>query len=170
MQAFPSYRTLITCLCLSLASYAAASEPQPQTFEQSTLCIQTATRHHSLPVEVASTPEQRAFGLMERTSLPADGGMLFLYPALQPKNHGLWMYRTRIPLDAAFIGEDGEILRIQSMQPCLSSNRRECRVYRAGVEYLMALEVNLGFFEERGIRVGDRLLGLDSPCPPPGEK
>lgn len=165
MRPFSLCQIVISSLCLTLASGAAGSEPKSQTFDHSTLCIQSQTQNHSISVEVASTPEQRAFGLMERTWLQADSGMLFLYPAPQPKSHGLWMYRTRIPLDAAFIGADGQILRIQSMEPCLSSNRRECTVYHAGVEYMMALEVNQGFFEERGIQVGDKLLGLNNACP-----
>jgi len=165
MRPRPTCRTVISSLCLTLASCAVGSEPQPPTFERATLCIQTQNQNHAIPVEVASTPEQRAFGLMERTWLAADGGMIFLYPAPQPKSHGLWMYRTRIPLDAAFIGEDGKILRIQFMQPCLSPDRRDCPVYSAGVEYRMALEVNWGFFEQRDIRVGDVVLPPNSPCP-----
>lgn len=162
----PSSALILAGLYFSLTSCAAESSPgQPLQFGQDTLCIKTATQTVVIPVEVASTPQQRAFGLMERTWLREDGGMLFLYPAPQPANHGLWMYRTRIPLDAAFIGEDGTILRIRSMQPC-TSPRGDCPVYEAGVEYTMALEVNWGFFEARGIKAGDSVMNLDAACPP----
>lgn len=65
---------------------------------------------HNFRVEVARTQEEQARGLMERTSLPEDGGMLFPFEA--PKIASFWMEKTLIPLDMIFVRKDGSIDRI----------------------------------------------------------
>ena len=65
-----------------------------------------------LRVEVADTSEKRQIGLMYRDSLVDDHGMLFKFPSA---NHlSFWMQNTYIPLDIAFINDDGRILQIDS--------------------------------------------------------
>ncbi|HSP57863.1 MAG TPA: DUF192 domain-containing protein [Halomonas sp.] len=110
---------------------------------------------HRLMVEAARTQAQRSKGLMDRDHLEPEAGMLFLYRQTQASRNGFWMFRTRIALDIAFIGEDGEIVAIETMQPCESSSPGDCPVTRPGAAYVAALEVNAGYFEERGIKVGD---------------
>lgn len=110
---------------------------------------------HRLMVETARTQAQRSKGLMDRDRLDPEAGMLFLYPETQASRNGFWMYRTRIALDIAFIGENGEIVTIETMQPCESSSPGDCPVTRPGAAYVAALEVNAGYFEERGIKEGD---------------
>lgn len=79
---------------------------------------------HRFNVEVARTSEEQARGLMHRTSLPADGGMLF--PFAKPKYASFWMKNTFIPLDIIFIRSDGSIDRIaentipESLEPVVS--------------------------------------------------
>ncbi|MFP3947917.1 MAG: DUF192 domain-containing protein [Longimicrobiales bacterium] len=123
-----------------------------------------------LRVEVAETEEQRGFGLMVRPELEAGSGMIFLYDSIQPDTAGFWMWRTRMPLDIAFLDSAGTIVAIRRMEPCESPYAEDCPNYPPGEPYLSALEVNRGWFEERGIGVGDRVL-LDSlaPSPPDGE-
>jgi len=116
----------------------------------------------TLTVELAETPEQRAMGLMERPVLPADGGMLFLYSEVQPESSGFWMFRTRFPLDIAFVDSLGGIRSIHTMTPCPSSLAQGCPTYPAGAPYVAALEVNAGYFARRQLRVGDRVLLQDT--------
>lgn len=111
-----------------------------------------------LQVEVADTETQRRYGLMERTSLGAQRGMLFRYPKERGPNDGFWMFRTRIPLDIAFIDSAGIIRAILGMKPCRSQEAGDCPIYRPGVAYQMALEVNRGFFRAHGVAVGSRLV------------
>jgi uncharacterized membrane protein (UPF0127 family) len=108
-----------------------------------------------LTVEMAKSQAQRSKGLMDREQLAADAGMLFLYEEPQSARNGFWMYRTRIPLDIAFIGEEGRILAMHSMLPCQSEDPVGCPVTRPGVSYRAALEVNAGYFEAKGVAVGD---------------
>lgn len=108
-----------------------------------------------VPVEVADAPDERQMGLMGRTALPADAGMLFVFEAEQPLS--FWMKDTLIPLSIAFIDAQGQILDIQDMQPLDETSH----VSAAPAQY--ALEVNQGFFAERGIQVGDL---VELPVPP----
>ena len=132
------------------------------TFETTVVRIVTGADTVVVKAELARSGEQRTMGLMERQRLAADSGMLFVYDADQPANSGFWMFRTRIPLDIAFADSTGRIGAILTMQPCTATLAAGCPSYEPGVPYRYALEVNAGFFQARGVRVGSRLL-LSSP-------
>lgn len=135
---------------LAWATLAAATEA-------GRLGLSGAGGDYTLRVEVAATAEQRARGLMARDALPEDAGMLFLYPAEQPGSSAYWMYRTRIPLDIAFLGADGTIRALKTMPPCRAEIPSRCPAYPAGVAFRAALEANAGYFAQRGLGVGDRV-------------
>lgn len=86
--------------------------------------IDMAGKQYRFNVEVARTEAEQAQGLMHRTSLPADGGMIFPFP--KPKFASFWMKNTFIPLDIFFIRADGTIDRIaentipESLEPVVS--------------------------------------------------
>jgi hypothetical protein len=121
--------------------------------------VHVMTSHDSVPVvvEIARSPEQRTLGLMERRSLPESAGMLFLYPSEQPASAGFWMFRTRIPLDIAYLDSTGTVVATRRMEPCLAELAAGCPSYEPGVPYHAALEVNAGFFERHGIVPGTRV-------------
>ncbi len=102
--------------------------------------------------EVASTPDDRATGLMNRFSLQPDRGMLFVFE--KPEPLAFWMKNTFIPLSIAFIDADGRILNIEHMAP-----QTETTHWSVGPG-LFALEARRGWFAERGIKAGDRVEGL----------
>lgn len=131
-----------------------AGADETATLQRSPLEIHVDAERHRLEVELARTSAERQKGLMERDYLDPDTGMLFLYDEAQPAQAGFWMYRTRIPLDIAFIAADGRIAALHTMQPCPSRNPYDCPVTVAGATYHAALEVNAGYFEERGIEEG----------------
>jgi uncharacterized protein len=106
----------------------------------------------TIALELADTPSEREQGLMGRTSLPADAGMVFVYP--EDRAGSFWMKDTLIPLSIAFYAADGRILRILDMQPCKAD---PCPLYDPEVPYRGALEVNEGAFADWGITEGDWL-------------
>jgi hypothetical protein len=114
------------------------------------LIIQTATGPVNVNIEVADTDSERAQGLMNRASLAADAGMLFVFDdGLKTRN--FWMKDTLIPLDILFIA-GGTIVDIQTMVPCTAE---PCPIYSSRAIADSALEVNAGFAAENGVNVGD---------------
>lgn len=107
---------------------------------------------HAFEVEVAATPSERGRGLMGRTHLPADGGMLFVFE--QPGRHCFWMRDTPLPLSIAFINSTGRIASLADMQ--LRTETLHCP--SADVRY--ALEVRQGEFQRRGITARAQVDGL----------
>lgn len=103
-------------------------------------------------VEVADTEEERAQGLMRRTSLEEDHGMLFLYP--EERNVAFWMKNTKIPLDLIFIDSNFSIVDIHTAQPCTSE---ACVPYSPEKKAQHVLEVNAGFAERNALKTGDRV-------------
>lgn len=110
-----------------------------------------------LSVEIAETDEQRRIGLMERAEVPDGEGMLFTWDVDQKAEAGFWMFRTRVPLDVAFIDAAGSIVAIRRMQPCASKYAQGCPLYTAGAPFRWALEVGAGWFERHGVAAGDRV-------------
>lgn len=115
-----------------------------------------------LRVELAERSEQHTMGLMERKQLADSAGMLFLYKVDQPADAGFWMFRTRIPLDIAFIDSLGVIAAIKHMVPCTSTLAEGCPSYPPEVPYRAALEVNADYFEKHKLAVGSRLILSDT--------
>lgn len=133
----------------------AAAPEEAQAPATLPLVIHGAQGPQRLQVEVARSIRERSRGLMERDRLDEGAGMLFLYRHPQPSRNGFWMYRTRIPLDIAFIDEAGRIAEIHSMTPCTAAAPGDCPVTRPDVPYRAALEVNAGAFEAMGVKAGD---------------
>ena len=100
-------------------------------------------------VEIADTDAERQTGLMERNVLPENAGMLFVFEGEQTLS--FWMRDTLIPLSIAYIDAEGRIVNIQDMQPLDDVPPH----YVSAEPAQYALEVNQGFFEERGVVVGD---------------
>lgn len=134
--------------CQSSTSNAVELERSPAGLEQVKLTINSAGRKHRFTVEVARTPEEQATGLMNRTSLAPDRGMIF--PFEQPRLASFWMKNTLIPLDIIFIRADGSIANIEantvplSLDPVLSAEP-------VGT----VLEIAGGRSAELGIKPGD---------------
>jgi uncharacterized membrane protein (UPF0127 family) len=114
--------------------------------------IQTGDGEVTVHVEVADTESERARGLMGRTELAEDVGMVFVFP--QDSTSAFWMKDTLIPLSIAFYDNSGRILRILDMEPC---RKDPCPVYDPSAVYRGALEVDKGAFRRWGVKEGDTL-------------
>jgi uncharacterized membrane protein (UPF0127 family) len=156
-------------LVLGIGFVACRGEPQQEaeaapliTFDTSHVRIVSKTDTIPLLVELARTSNEKTMGLMERTHLADSAGMLFIYDGMQPANAGFWMFRTKIPLDIAFVDSAGVIRSIRNMVPCTTATAVNCPTYEPGVPYRAALEVNAGFFQARKVAIGDRVILADT--------
>jgi len=115
-----------------------------------------------LATELAASPDQQSLGLMERRHLADTAGMLFVYSSDQPPSAAFWMFRTRIPLDIAFVDSLGVIRAVQHMVPCPTDFAAGCPTYSPGVSYRAALEANAGFLARHGLDLGSRVVLADT--------
>src|SRR5215203_1946053 len=126
--------------------------PQPETSQGETPQLPVLTIVNSsgervpVHVEIADTPGERHTGLMGRSALAEEAGMLFVFE--QELILWFWMKDTLIPLSIAYIDAEGRIVDIQDMQPLDETDHPSAEP----AQY--ALEVNQGFFEGRGIVIG----------------
>ena len=129
---------------VSVAETAGASK----TVSEDRLELVTSTGVHVLDVEVAATPEQQARGLMFRTELAENKGMLFPHPT--PRELTMWMRNTYIPLDMVFIRADGTVHRIEAQTVPFSE-----RTIASQGPVTAVLEIAGGGAARLGLKPGD---------------
>ena len=117
----------------------------------SELWIETAAgARYRFDVELATTPEQQSQGLMHRTEMAADAGMLFLFEPERPVS--FWMKNTLISLDILFVAADGKIVNIgERTEPLSTASVPSDGPVRA------VLEINGGLSAMLGIGPGDKI-------------
>ena len=110
---------------------------------------------YRIRAEVVATEHERQVGLMNRTNLPAQAGMLFVFEA--PAQHCFWMKNTLLPLSIAFIDDAGKITDLADMKPQSEDSHCPSRPIR------YALEMNQGWFRSHGVAVGAVVGGIVTP-------
>ncbi|MCG6139647.1 DUF192 domain-containing protein [Leptospira mtsangambouensis] len=131
---------LFVLLSLSVCKQAESFPSQTNTPE----VLFGSVADRVLKLEIANTPSTRATGLMYRTKLGEDEGMLFVFP--RPDFLSFWMKNTLIPLSIGYFSEDMRLLESFDMKP----NQTE-EVYNARKPAMYALEVNQGWFAKHKI-------------------
>lgn len=112
--------------------------------------IETSSGTVMVIAEIAGTPEKQRRGLMFRSSLGENEGMLFVFPDEQQRT--FWMKDTLIPLDMIFIDSSGTIVDVKkSVQPCKAD---PCPTYTSKQAAQHVLEVNAGFSDKYGVEEG----------------
>jgi uncharacterized membrane protein (UPF0127 family) len=101
-----------------------------------------------LDVVVAATPGARSRGLMDVADLSPIDGMAFVFDA--PTETGFYMQDVLVPLDIAFIGTDGRVIDVRTMQRC---DTEPCPIYHASAPFQWAVETPAGGLA--GIEAGD---------------
>lgn len=136
----------LAALALCCAAAAAQTGPQPKL---PTLPLTIGI--HVVQAELAISPEQQATGMMFRTQMGTNEGMLFVNDDAGVRC--FWMRNTLLPLTIAFIADDGTIVNTADMEP--KSEKSHCSA--EPVRY--ALEMNRGWFAKRGIKPGMKVAG-----------
>ncbi len=135
-------------MALCASASAAVAEP---------LVIHAGGSAYKFEVEVVTTPETRAQGLMYRKEMAANAGMLFIYPDEQPVS--FWMKNTLIPLDMLFLKADGSIAHIAHNAVPMDET-----ALGSGAPVKAVLEVNGGTANALGIKEGDRVEYQNQPA------
>ena len=115
--------------------------------------IELRAGFHRIEAEVAADPAARTRGLMHRKNMAPNRGMLFVFE--RAERYCMWMRNTFLPLSVAFLDDEGNILNIEDMTPQTEDN------HCAAAPARYALEMNRGYFSEKGIGPGRRIGGLD---------
>ncbi len=139
-------RFLVLPIALALCQFAAA-----QSGPQRLASIKLSSGMHLINAEVARTDEEHSIGLMFRTTMPTNDGMLFIFP--RPGVQCFWMKNTLLPLSVAFIADDGSIANIEAMKPQTLDSHCSVKPVR------FVLEMNDGWFARRGIKPGMKVQG-----------
>jgi len=135
---------LIVLIQPPIAAVADAAVPTSKLIIDSAL----TNKQHVFDVELALTNAQRAQGLMHRTELAPNRGMLFVFPDSQKRS--FWMRNTLISLDIIFLRSDGRVVNIvHQAEPQTEVPRRSTAPSKA------VLELIGGRADELGIKPGD---------------
>jgi uncharacterized protein len=145
---------LITFIFISVNCLAQLAVPTV-SFKKGTIKIGNKT----LNAEFAITQEQQITGLMNRTEIPEDFGMLFIFE--NEDYHSFWMKNTYVDLSIAYIGTDKKIFQILDMKAVKSSTDANPGTYPSSKKAKYALEVKQGWFEKNKIKVGDVLKKIN---------
>lgn len=125
---------------------------EPAAAQRLPITAQATIANQVIQLEVAKTPQQQATGLMYRSSLASDRGMLFAFQP--PRFVGFWMKNVKIPLDMVFLYQ-GKVVAIQkSAPPCVAE---PCPTYGPQSPVDQVIELRGGRASELGVKVGDRV-------------
>ena len=133
---------------LLVASLLLMAPSCSQTSDAGLPIVKLKIDRHTIRAELAKSPAEQSRGLMYRREMAKNDGMLFIYET--PLVMSFWMKNTFIPLDIAFLKDDGTIVNIEQMAPQTTAPHKSSEPVR------YALEMNQGWFEAHGIKPGDR--------------
>ena len=147
-------RHALVCVA-SVAAFAlpaAVAQAQAQDAPQMNLQrVELTAGMHRIDAQVALAPQERQIGLMFRKEMPQHEGMLFVFE--QPAQQCFWMKNTLLPLTAAFVADDGTIVNLEDMKPQTLDSHCSAKPVR------YVLEMNKGWFAQKGIKAGTKLGG-----------
>jgi uncharacterized protein len=105
-------------------------------------------------IEIAEDEPSREHGLMDRTGMKDDHGMLFIFEDDAPR--AFWMKNTKIPLDMIFLNADRKVVSVtHNAEPCVTER---CPAYSSGAPARYVLELNAGQAARLGLTSGDELI------------
>jgi uncharacterized membrane protein (UPF0127 family) len=148
--------TAIRALVLLVSLAAATALAQVQGPQPTLPTMRLQAGMHLITAEVAADGPSRTIGLMFRAQLKPNHGMLFVFD--ERSIQCMWMRNTLIALSVAFLDDDGTIVNIEQMQPKTETSHCAKRPVR------LALEMDHGWFAQRGLTAGSMIRGLPAPA------
>ena len=142
---------LVICLSIFVFTSSSFAEPQAPKFSKKKITIGKV----NLDVEVAETQEQHNYGLMNRSKLPDNLGMIFVFDTNEVRS--FWMKNTFIDLSIGYFDQNKVLFQIIDMK-ATSLMQQDLPSYVSSGPAKFALEVPKGWFEKHGIKVGDKFV------------
>jgi uncharacterized membrane protein (UPF0127 family) len=137
----------LVCSLIATLPASALAQDQAQHLPTTTL----GAGMYNIKTEVAQTEQEHEIGLMFRTSMGSNEGMIFVFE--RAGQQCFWMKNTLIPLAVAFIADDGTIVNLDEMKPQTLNPHCSTKPVR------FVLEMNTGWFSKRAIKPGFKLTG-----------
>ncbi len=150
MQKFILISLLVSCL-LNAQEFNSNSAP---VFQKRKIKLGAEI----INVEIADTYETMSYGLMFRTKLDENAGMLFIYK--QEQELSFWMKNTLIPLSIGFFDKNKKLIDIQEMQE-VKSIMQKPNTYKSKAPAMYALEMNRNWFSKKKISTGTKFSFQD---------
>ena len=147
LRPFKLRAATLTATLLLVGPWAAAQQGPQLTLQR----VPLTAGMYRIDAQVAQSPQERQIGLMNRKSMPQHEGMLFVFE--EAATQCFWMKNTLLPLTAAFVADDGSIVNLADMQP----HSQDSHCSKKPVRYV--LEMNQGWFSQKGLKAGARLDG-----------
>ena len=139
-------RLLSITAALGLAALSASCATKPDTWVE--------LKGHRYAVEIADTDAERAQGLMFRTEMAPDRGMLFIHRANEMQAY--WMKNTKIPLDILYFDPQLQLVSSSlNTPPCSLGDG--CPPYPSSAPAQFVLELNAGEAQRIGLKNGDKM-------------
>ena len=132
---------------MTLLCFAACGKSGDRTAPAASDTVVVAFPGGNVAAQIAATRAARETGLMNRATLGADSGMLFVFPSDQQA--AFWMKDTAVPLSIAFMDAAQRVLDVQEMAPFDTVN-----LHRPALPYRYALEANKGWFAAHSVAAG----------------
>lgn len=145
---------VMTILCIFFVHYVYADDITSKQEPLIEAIFYTETGKHHINLEVARTYSQKTRGLMYRTSLDSNRGMVFIYD--KPTQAGIWMKNTYIPLDIIFIDCNNKVVDF------VTRKAHTTDISYAPVKICKIIEVNAGLNSEIALKGGNKVKFVPS--------
>ena len=144
---------VIAAMMLATAAPLALAQEQLSAPRKPLPVVTVTLAHARYTTQVATTDESRAYGLMDRVTMPADSAMLFVFRHAAPR--WFWMKNTKIPLDILFFDAQRKLVAMQlDALPCKAD---PCKVYPSDKPAQYVLELAAGTAQRLGLHEGAQL-------------